>query len=111
MRLKNLLTKSLDILPNSRLDSSGFVRDIVIVQTKLDQAIEVLAKFKKGNITPLLFRFSGRIHKIDTLNLCYDFTEGNVRFLSYSVNCGPDSYKITLNTKTMGWKLEEIWSA
>lgn len=80
------------------------------MQSRVDESIEVLARFKKGVLTPLFFKLKNRVYKIESVNLRYDLTEGNVKFLSYSVSSGPNTYKITLDTKTMDWKLGEVWS-
>jgi hypothetical protein len=80
------------------------------MQTRVNELIEVLAKFKGGVVTPVFFKLSGRIYKISSINLRYDFSQGNVKFLSYSVSSGANSYKITLNAREMTWKLEEIFT-
>jgi len=92
------------------LTCSVFVRYDKIMQTELDEKIDVLAKFKGGEITPLLFKSQNRVYKIDSINLRYEFIEGDVKFISYSVNSESNTFKITFNTKEMEWKLEEIFS-
>ena len=71
----------------------------------------MLARFKKGVLTPLFFKLKNRNYKIDSINLRYDLTDGDVKFLSYSVDSGPNTYKITFNTKGLTWKLKEVWTA
>ncbi len=80
------------------------------MQTKVNEPIEVLAKFKNGVLTPLVLKITNRVYRIDSVDLRYDTTSGEVKFLSYSVSSQGNSYKIALNTKTMEWRLEEVWS-
>lgn len=79
------------------------------MQTELNEKIEILAKFEKGGITPLLFKFHGRNYKIESVDLKYKFRQNGVDFYSYSVSASGNSYKITYNTSELVWKLEEIW--
>jgi hypothetical protein len=79
------------------------------MQTALNEQIEVLAKFHGGSIVPLLFKFGQRIIKVKSIDLRYDFRRDNVHFYSFSVSSGPNSYKITFNTQSLKWILEEVF--
>ena len=79
-------------------------------QTQLNEKITVLAKFKNGVVTPLLFKFQNRTYKIESADLKYQYREGNVDFYSYSVSSQGNSYKITYNARELTWRLEEIFS-
>lgn len=80
-------------------------------QTELNEKIEVLAKFEKGGLTPLAFKLNGRLIKVETIDLKYNYRLGGIDFYSYSVSSSGNSYKITYNAKELGWRLEEIWDA
>jgi len=79
-------------------------------QTILNEQITVLAKFKNGVVTPLLFKLQNRTYKIESIDLKYRYREGNVDFYSYSVSAQGNSYKITYNARELTWKLEEIFA-
>ena len=80
-----------------------------MAQTQLNEKITVLAKFRNGVITPLVFKLQDRTYKIESIDLKYSYREGNVDFYSYSVSTQGNSYKITYNAKYLDWKIEEIW--
>lgn len=79
-------------------------------QTELNEKIEVLAKFRNGVIAPLFFKINGRVLKVGSIDLKYNYRSGGVDFYSYSVSASGNSYKITYNAKELSWKLEEIWN-
>jgi hypothetical protein len=78
-------------------------------QTELNEKIEVLAKFEKGGLAPLAFKQGGRLIKVESIDLKYNYRSGGVDFYSYSISSGSNSYKITYNAKELGWRLEEVW--
>jgi len=79
-------------------------------QTSLNEKISVIAKFKGGAISPLLFKFHDRTYKIKSIDLKYHFRQGGVDYYSFSVSASGNSYKITFDCKDLEWRLEEIWA-
>ena len=79
-------------------------------QTELDEKIEVLAKFARGGLIPLAFKFGGRTIKAESIDLKYNYRSGGIDFYSYSISNNGNSYKITYNAKELGWRLEEVFS-
>lgn len=80
-------------------------------QTIVNEKITVLAKFQGGIITPLFFKLHDRTYKIESIDLKYQYREGNVNFYSYSVSSQGNSYKITYNARELTWRLEEIFAS
>lgn len=80
-------------------------------QTAINESIDVIAKFSKGNIIPLVFKYESRTLKIDSVDLKYDFHRDSVKFSIFSVSSGANSYKISYNSRTYQWTLEEIFTA
>ena len=86
-----------------------FVRIMKLMgQTQIGEKIDVLAKFSKGNLTPLLFRYRQRICKIDSIDLKYDLQNGDVHSHHFCITSQGVSYKISFRNLEMSWYLEEI---
>lgn len=80
-------------------------------QTQINEPIDVVAKFSKGNITPLVFKYKSRVLKIESVDLKYDFHRDKVGFSSFSVLANGNSYKISYNNQNYLWVLEEIFTS
>jgi hypothetical protein len=78
-------------------------------QTQINEPIDVIAKFSKGSITPLIFKYKSRVIKIESVDLKYDLHQDKVNFSSFSVLANGNSYKINYNDQTHLWILEEIF--
>ena len=79
-------------------------------QVEVSERIDVLASFKKGGIKPVIFKWNGRNIKIDSINLKYSYSYGDVDYHCFSVSAGDTAYRICLNGKTLVWRLEEVFS-
>jgi len=89
-----------------------FVRIIKLMeQTTLNEKIEVLAKFKSGELIPLLFRYNQRVLKIESVDLKYHLQYGNVERHTFCVSSSGNSYKISFSSKDFNWYLEEVCTA
>lgn len=77
-------------------------------QTHIGEKIDVLAKFSKGDLTPLLFRYRQRIYKIDSIDLKYDLQNGDVPSRHFCVTSQSIGYKLSFRNLEMSWYLEEI---
>ncbi len=77
-------------------------------QTALNEPISVLASFKEGRPTPLIFKRNGRKTRLETIDLKYDYQIGETRVYAFSASAGGNTYKITFNNKSLQWILEEI---
>jgi len=79
-------------------------------QNYLNEQISVLAKFDRGQITPLCFKIKKRLIRIDSIDLRYKYRQDNVNFHSFSVSAAGNSYKLSYNCLTLEWFLEEIFT-
>lgn len=79
-------------------------------QTEINESISVLASFKEGRPTPLVFKRNGRKTRLETIDLKYDYQIGDVRMYAFSASASGNSYKITFNNRTLEWVLEEIFA-
>jgi hypothetical protein len=75
----------------------------------IDEPIAVTATFSGGVITPSEIEWKQRCYPVTTIHARWTTREGAhpVRNLSVEIEAG-DVYHITLNTRTLTWRLERI---
>ncbi|OQA53306.1 MAG: hypothetical protein BWY43_00077 [candidate division WS2 bacterium ADurb.Bin280] len=76
-------------------------------QKTINQNIEVLARFSAGTLSPIAFKYEGRLIKIESIDLSYKTRSGSVLLLSFHVSSNANSYKITYDGTRLSWVLEE----
>jgi len=72
----------------------------------LDEVIKVRADFTGGEITPIAFKRKGRTCRVDKVNTRWADREGQNVIYYFSVDCGGDTYELSLRTQDMVWRLE-----
>lgn len=73
------------------------------------EAVDVIAWFHGGKLSPLRFRWREKVYKIIRVNGNWDVDEGKVRFHHFAVQCdGPDVYDLAYNSRAHDWKLEKV---
>lgn len=77
-------------------------------QNQVQEKIDVLARFDKSGVTPLLFKYGERTIKIESIDLKYSSRSGTVDFYTFHASTKTASYKITYNSQSLVWILEEI---
>ena len=76
---------------------------------QINEPIKVLASFSKGVITPHQFSWQHRLIKIAQINLVHPLKDGAVTHHVFFVSSATANYKITFNTVTLKWYLEQIY--
>jgi hypothetical protein len=74
----------------------------------LEEVIKVRADFGSGEITPLAFKRKGRIYRVDKVNTRWADREGQNVIYYFSVDCGGNTYELSLRTQDMVWRLERV---
>ncbi len=76
----------------------------------IDQSVSVSlisdAKLKK--VYPYFFKWQNRIYKISKIGLHHTTRVGQTLFHIFSVSDGENFFRLSFNTETLFWKLEEI---
>lgn len=75
--------------------------------TQIREPIEVLARFEKNKVTPLNFRWGGRIYDNLKANLVYKERVGRTQLTYFCVDDGVNYFKLSFNGETLKWTMEE----
>jgi hypothetical protein len=75
----------------------------------IDEAIEVIALFRTGKLSPLKFRWRERVYKVSRVSGHWRTDEGRTRFHHFAVLAeSPDVYELCYDERGQGWKLERV---
>jgi len=76
---------------------------------EISEAVEVIAVFQSGKLSPIKFRWRERVYRVSRVNGNWMVEEGAVRFHHFAVQCdGPDVYDLVYNARNLNWKLEKV---
>ena len=76
---------------------------------EISEAVEVIAVFGSGKVSPHRFRWRGKVYRVKHVNGNWSVDEGSVRLFHFAVQCeGPDVYDLSYNSRTHDWKIEKI---
>lgn len=70
-----------------------------------NEAVEVVARFSKGKISPLYFVLKQRRFDIARINYSWIERKGNAAVYYFSVSDKSDNYCLFLNAEAMSWRL------
>ncbi len=76
---------------------------------KINEPIEILVKFKGGDVTPAVFRWRNKIYKIEKLNLVHKERQGNDKIYYFSVSDKTNFFRLAFFTRDLDWRLEELY--
>ena len=76
----------------------------------IDQPISVslISDIKLNKVYPYFFKWQNRIYKINQVGLHHTERVGRILFHIFSVTDGSNFFRLSFNTETLFWKLEEI---
>ena len=77
-------------------------------EDQFPQAIEVLASFGHGKVSPRQFRWNNKTYLVQKVTYTWQERRGQERINNFSVSTGPDLYQISFNTTHCSWQLEKI---
>jgi hypothetical protein len=77
----------------------GMVKDV-------GEPVAVLARFSKGEIDPLRFKWNKRVYDIERVSGKWEEREGQYKLYYFAVVTDVDDYyELVYSTRTMGWTL------
>ena len=75
----------------------------------INEPITVTATFAKNrNVHPHKFVWKNRTYTIDSVNFIHQSKEGADTLTHFAVVCGYETYKITFDSNSLAWTLDEI---
>lgn len=76
----------------------------------INENVEVQAVFKKNNVYPQLLRWSGKVYKIESVNMVHKVFNGDALIHYFSVSDEINNFRLAFNTKNLQWTLEQVYS-
>lgn len=77
----------------------------------INEPIDVICVFKKGTLLePKRFRWKEHQYQIRAINLSYRANEGSTACYYFDVSDEANYFKLSFNTRTLQWRLEELYS-
>jgi hypothetical protein len=85
------------------------VQGTVMRVEEISEAIEVIALFHRGKLSPIKFRWRERVYKILCVNGHWTSEEGATRFHHFAVtSADADVFEIRYNDRRHDWTLEKV---
>jgi hypothetical protein len=78
--------------------------------TDVNEVVEVAVVFRKNKAVPVVLKWNGRSYKIENINLIHQEYEGETLVHCFSVSDNANSFKLSFNTKSLQWVLEQVYS-
>lgn len=75
-----------------------------------ENQVEVLARFDKTGLFPIVLKVGGRKYEIKKVNLMHSINDGAVRIYFFSVSDETNFWKLGFNTETLSWWIEDSYS-
>jgi hypothetical protein len=76
---------------------------------EIGEAVEVIALFRSGQISPIKFRWRDRVYRVSRINGGWRTEEGVSRFHHFAVQSdGPDVFDLSYNERAHDWKVEKV---
>ena len=78
--------------------------------SKLNDPIEVAAKFQQGHLIPWKFLWQGREIKINKVNLVHHVWEGRSKIYYFAVSDSTNYFKLRFDTDKLTWRVVEVYA-
>jgi hypothetical protein len=76
---------------------------------KLNEQINVLAKFEGVKVLPVYFKWRGKTYKVEKLNLVHKERDGNDKIYYFSVSDNANFFRLAFFTRDLSWKIQELF--
>lgn len=80
------------------------------MHTYFDDPVEVLVLFREDKAIPYAFIWNNRKVKVKDINLVHESRDGRAKLVHFAVSDHANAYKLTFNTDTLKWRLEDVYS-
>ncbi|MFH0891618.1 MAG: hypothetical protein V1867_02455 [Candidatus Falkowbacteria bacterium] len=77
---------------------------------KINESVEVLARFAKDRVEPARFRWRNRIYDVEKVNLVHKERRGSDKIYYFSVSDNANSFRLAFSTRDLSWTLEELYT-
>jgi len=77
---------------------------------KVNEKIEVEVDFLKKRVVPRKFFWAGRVYELKKITLVHFAWQGRVKVYYFSVSDGINFFRLSFNTDSLEWLLEEVYA-
>ncbi len=78
--------------------------------SEVDELVDVVVVFKKNLVWPKLLKWNGRVYRIKNINMRHQTNDGSALIHYFSVSDDLNFFKLAFNTKSLQWRLEQVYS-
>jgi len=75
---------------------------------KINETIQVIVKFKKGQIKPLYFSWRDKDYQVKKIEFIHSRYQGKAKLFFFSVVGVEANYELIFNSQNFTWKLGKI---
>ena len=75
---------------------------------EINEPIQVIAKFKKGQLVPIRFSWRNRNYPIQRVEFIHFRNQGEAKLYFFSAIGDEANYQLIFNSQTFGWRLGKI---
>jgi hypothetical protein len=76
---------------------------------KVNENIDVLVKFSGQQVLPALFKWRGKVYKVEKVNLVHRERDGNDKVYYFSISDKANFFRLAFFTRDLSWRLEELY--
>lgn len=76
----------------------------------INEPIEVVVSFKKGNVVPKFFFWRRKIYKVDKVHLVHTSKVGSQTLYHFSVTDKANYFQLVFNPVTLTWVLATLYN-
>jgi hypothetical protein len=77
----------------------------------INETIKVTSSFFRDRVTPEKFEWNGQQHIIEKSKLVHAAKKGEGKMFFFDVNDNRDFYKLSFDTKSLEWELNQVFIA
>lgn len=76
---------------------------------KINEPIEVLAKFNNQKLVPSFFRWRNKTYRVEKINLVHRERDGQDRIYYFSVSDNANWFRLAFFTRDLSWQIQELF--
>jgi hypothetical protein len=76
---------------------------------KIDEHVEALVFFTRKGMKVHSFQWKNRNYAVERINMAHRVREGSEWLYYYALSSGASTYRLSFSTRTLRWKLLEVY--
>jgi len=79
-----------------------------MIMEKINESVQVIAKFEKGNLSPLYFSWRNRNYQVKKIEFVHTHHQGTAKLFFFSALGTEANYELIFNSQDFTWRLGKI---